>query len=196
MTTIGLLGGSFNPVHVGHTIVASYVAQHGPVDQVWLVLSPRNPLKQADELASDTDRLAMLRLAAEPFGSNQVEVSDVELSMPRPSYTIDTLRTLSERYPDCRFKWIAGSDSLRQLDRWKDWEEILHRFGMIIYPRPSYEIPAQLPEGVEICDAPGIEISSSFIRNEIKSGRDITYYVTESVKRYIISHNLYSIYDK
>ncbi len=191
MTRVGLLGGSFNPIHTGHMIVASYMAQYGPVDEVWFVLSPRNPLKDPASLAPDLDRLAMLRIAAAPAEGTRLKVSDIELSLPRPSYTIVTLRVLSEKYPDHRFVWITGSDTLPNLPRWKEWEKITRGYGMLIYPRPGYPIEYPLPEGVTVVEAPQVEISSTFIREAIALGKDMTYFLPDGVEAYIRSHGLY-----
>lgn len=192
MIKVGLLGGSFNPIHTGHMIVASYVAQYGPVDEVWFVLSPRNPLKDPASLAPDGDRLEMLRIAARPAEGAGLKVSDIELSLPRPSYTIDTLRVLSERYPGHKFVWITGSDSLPQLSRWKEWEKITGDYGMIIYPRPGYPVAYPLPQGVSVVQAPQVEISSTFIREAIARGKDMTYFLPEGVSDYIHTRGLYT----
>ena len=191
MTTIGLLGGSFNPIHTGHMIVASYVAQFGPVDEVWFVLSPRNPLKDPALLAPDADRLEMLRIAVESNTRLPLKVSDIELSLPRPSYTIDTLRTLSDMYPEHRFVWITGSDTLPQLHRWKNWEEITGDYGMIVYPRPGFPVKEPTPEGVRIVDAPQVEISSTFIREAIASGKNMTYFLPQGVENFILARGIY-----
>lgn len=192
MIRVGLLGGSFNPIHIGHMIVASYVAQYGPVDEVWFVLSPCNPLKDPSSLAPDRARLEMLRIALRPSGGTRLKVSDIELSLPRPSYTIDTLRTVSEMYPDHRFVWITGSDNLSQLHRWKEWEKITRDFGIIIYPRSGYQVEAPMPEGVTLVEAPQVEISSTFIRDAIAHGKDMAYFLPDGVEAYIHSHDLYT----
>ena len=191
MIRVGLLGGSFNPIHTGHMIVASYMAQYGPVDEVWFVLSPRNPLKDPSSLAPDQARLEMLRIALRPSAGTKLKVSEIELSLPRPSYTIDTLMTVSEMYADHRFVWITGSDSLSQLHRWKEWEKITRDFGMLIYPRPGYPVEVPQPEGVTIVEAPQVEISSTFIRDAIAQGKDMTYFLPDGVEDYIHSHGLY-----
>lgn len=171
-------------------MVAQYIAQSDGVDQVWMVLSPRNPLKDPAPLASDSHRLAMLRIAASQ--SPVVEVCDIELSMPRPSYTIDTLRHLSRLYPDHSFRWVTGTDNLLQLPRWKDWESILKEFGLIVYPRNGYPAPASLPEGVTMVEAPTVDLSSTFVRESIGRGCDMTYFVPAGVMDYIRRYRLYS----
>lgn len=189
--TIGLLGGSFNPVHIGHTMVAEYIARFGDVDAVWLVLSPRNPLKDPAELIDDHHRLAMLRLAAE--GSEVVDVCDLELQMPRPSYTIDTLRRLRELYPQHTFRWITGYDNLLQLSQWKDWQSILSEFGLLVYPRDGVDSSTiAVPEGARIIKAPQIEVSSTMIRRAVGQGVLLQYFLPHGVANYIKTHNLYA----
>ena len=185
----GILGGSFNPVHSGHLMLASYIAQFGDVDKVNLVLSPCNPLKQGNVMASDSDRFNMLRLAC--ADSDLVEANDIELSMPRPSYTIDTLARLAKENPDCRFKLIIGSDNWAIFNRWRASEEILDRFGVIVYPRRGYPMDKVSDPRVEIVDAPMIDISSTFIRKSIADGKDMNFFLPQSVYEYISQHQLY-----
>ena len=185
----GLLGGSFNPVHIGHMIVASYIAQWGYADEVWLNLSPRNPLKSAADLASDDDRLAMLRIALD--GCASLGLCDIELRMPRPSYTIDTLDTLSRKYPDRLFKVIIGSDNWQIFDRWRDARRILDEYGVIVYPRPGYDAPDADTPGVTIVNAPMVELSSTMLRRAIAEGHAIDYMVPTGVYKYIKNHQLY-----
>lgn len=187
--TIGILGGSFNPVHSGHVMLASYIAQFGNVDKVSLVLSPCNPLKQGNVMASDTDRFNMLKLACGT--SDYVEANDIELSMPRPSYTIDTLDRLEKENPDCRFKLIIGSDNWAIFNQWRASEEILDRFGVIVYPRRGYPLDDVNDSRVEIVDAPMIDISSTFIRNSIADGKDMNFFLPAPVYEYIRQHQLY-----
>lgn len=194
---IGILGGSFNPVHIGHVMLADYIAQFSeadPVDEVWLMLSPLNPLKtRPEELVPETDRMAMLRLACDM--SPRLDACDIELSMPRPSYTIDSLNTLAALYPDCRFSLIIGSDNWAIFDRWRSYREIIMRFPPVIYPRPGYEVDAaSLPEGVTmIPDAPVTDISSTMLRRAIAAGKDMTCFLPAGVAEYIRLNNLYSI---
>lgn len=189
--TIGLLGGSFNPVHIGHMMVAEYIARFSDVDAVWLVLSPRNPLKDPAELIDDRHRLAMLRLAAE--GSEVVDVCDIELQMPRPSYTIDTLRRLRELYPQHTFHWITGYDNLLQLPQWKDWQSILSEFGLLVYPREGFGSAAvEIPAGARVIKAPAVEVSSTMIRHAAAHGILLRYFLPHGVANYIKTHNLYA----
>lgn len=189
MTTIGILGGSFNPVHIGHMILASYLSQWGYVDEVWLTLSPRNPLKDPSELIPDLRRLAMLNIAVK--GSANIDICDIELSMPRPSYTVRTLELLRERNPDKKFKLIIGSDNWRNFDRWREPQKILDEFGVIVYLRPGYPVAKSNVEGLEIANAPLLDISSTFVRQAISRGRDMNYFLPAGVYKYIKDNKLY-----
>ncbi len=186
---IGILGGSFNPVHIGHMILASYLSEWGYVDQVWLTLSPRNPLKDPAGLVPDTKRLTMLNLSIK--GAPGIDVCDIELSMPTPSYTINTLDLLAERYPDKRFKLIIGSDNWNIFDRWKDYQRILDDYGVIVYPRQGYPVSYTDADGMVLVDAPLVNISSTFVRNAVAKGRKIDYFVPQGVAKYIADHKLY-----
>ncbi|MDE6650860.1 MAG: nicotinate-nucleotide adenylyltransferase [Paramuribaculum sp.] len=191
MKTVGLYGGSFNPVHVGHLIVASYIAQWSDIDEVWLMLSPLNPFKVQDrELLPIQPREDMLRLAVN--NNCFLDICDEQLNMPVPSYTVDTLDSLSKTHPDISFRCIIGSDSWSGFTGWKEWERIISDYGVIIYPRPGYPVDDKsLPEGVIIVNAPSVDISSTFIRRAIAEGKDVDYFVPEAVNRYIKSNNLY-----
>ncbi len=188
--TIGILGGSFNPVHIGHMMLASYMAQWGYVDEVWLTLSPRNPLKDPATLLPDTRRLAMLSLACR--GAKGIDICDLELSMPKPSYTINTLRALSERYPEKSFKLIIGSDNWQNFTRWREWQSILNEFGVLVYPRPGYPIESKYVDGMEVVKAPQVFISSTFIRTAVAAGKDMNYFLPQGVYKYIMDNKLYT----
>ena len=189
--TVGIYGGSFNPVHTGHLIVASYIAQWSEVDEVWLMLSPLNPFKAKDpELIDAEAREEMLRIAVE--GNDILGICDEQLSMPVPSYTIDTLDALSARHPHTHFKCIIGSDSWKGFSGWKDYSRIISEYGVIIYPRPGYEVnPAELPEGVALVPAPCVDISSTFVRKAVREGKDVSYFVPDDVADYIAANRLY-----
>lgn len=189
METIGILGGSFNPVHIGHMMLASYLVQWGYVDKVWLTLSPRNPLKEAGQLLPDLKRLDMLEIAAK--GATGLDICDIELAMPRPSYTINTLDVLAERYPDTRFKLIIGSDNWRIFDRWRDYRRILNDYGVLVYLRPGYPVENRYADGLEVVDAPMADVSSTFIRDAISRGRDMNYFLPAGVYKYITDNGLY-----
>jgi nicotinate-nucleotide adenylyltransferase len=186
------MGGSFNPVHIGHMIVASYIAQWGGVDEVWLMLSPQNPLKQGDDtLLPDDVRMAMLNIAV--GNDPRLKVCDIELSMPRPNYTIDTLRRLAAVHPDCDFRLIIGTDNWQSFHRWRAPEEIIGEFGLIVYPRPGYSaVGADTTPGVTVVDAPQVEISSTFIREALVNGGDVNFFLPAGVYRYISEHALYA----
>lgn len=187
---IGLLGGSFNPVHIGHLMLASYLQQFGEFDEVWLNLSPLNPLKSnPEELIPDVQRLAMLDIAIGK--TNGLKVCDLELSMPRPSYTINTLRYLEKRYPRHHFKLIIGSDNWRIFDHWRGSEDILSDFGVVIYPRPSYPVGTLFVDGADVVKAPTVDISSTFIRKALAKGMDMNYFLPAGVYDYIKINGLY-----
>lgn len=189
METVGILGGSFNPVHIGHMMLASYLAQWGYVDQVWLTLSPRNPLKKASELQPDMKRLQMLSIAAK--GATNIDICDIELTMPRPSYTINTLDLLAERYPNLRFKLIIGSDNWQIFEQWREPQRILDQYGVIVYLRPGYPVDDIHVAGLEVAQAPMIDLSSTFIRDAIAKGRNMNYFLPSGVYKYIIDNRLY-----
>ena len=187
--TIGILGGSFNPVHAGHMMLASYLSQWGYVDEVWLTLSPRNPLKEPGDLLPDMTRLSMLNIAVK--GATKIDICDIELTMPKPSYTINTLELLRERYPDYKFKLIIGSDNWRIFDQWRDAQRILDEFGVIVYLRPGYPVEQRHIVGLEVVDAPMMNVSSTFIRDAIARGRNMNYFLPAGVYKYIIDNKLY-----
>ena len=189
---IGVLGGSFNPVHIGHVMLASYLKQFEVFDEVWLMLSPLNPLKaNSADLIPDVTRLRMLDIALKD--ADGIKVSDIELSMPRPSYTINTLRYLAKRYPRHSFKLIIGADNWKIFSQWKDSQTIIDDFGVVVYPRPGYQLGTIYDAGVEVVQAPTADISSSFIRNSIARGKDMNFFLPAGVYEYIKSHNLYVI---
>ena len=189
---IGIMGGSFNPVHSGHIMLASWLAQYAGIDSVRLMLSPANPLKaDRHDMASDRHRLEMLRIACR--GYDRIAPTDIELSLPRPSFTINSLNELSRRHPDCRFRLIIGSDTWLIFDRWRDHSEIIERYAPIIYPRPGYIVdPSALPQGATLVDAPSIEISSTFIRSAIARGDDMKAFLPPGVDEYIRVNHLYT----
>lgn len=190
---IAVYSGSFDPLHTGHACLASWTAQFCAfVDEVWLLVSPRNPLKPQGTEASEEDRLAMATLVADTLPG--VRVSDFEFSLPRPSYTHLTLRRLSEAYPQHRFRLLIGSDNWLIFDRWKNYGQIIRDFGVLIYQRPGYPVEADaLPAGVTLLsDAPQFDISSTFIRRGIAEGRDMNYFVPHDVYKYVCRHKLYT----
>ncbi|MES2110046.1 MAG: nicotinate (nicotinamide) nucleotide adenylyltransferase [Bacteroidota bacterium] len=187
---IGLLFGSFNPVHVGHLIIANYMANYTNLDRVWLVVSPQNPLKKYGDLANTYDRLEMCKLATD--NSTNLEVSDVELKLPQPSYTIDTLTHLKEKYPQHEFALIMGSDNLVSLPKWKNYKLILRDYQIYVYPRPGYEnTDLATHPSVTITMTPLMELSATFIRKSLAEKKNVQYFVPEPVLNFIESKNLY-----
>lgn len=188
---IGILGGSFNPVHNGHIELADYICQNTNLDEVWLTLSPLNPLKSSDKLIDDNARLEMLKLATD--GYDNLKVCDIELTMPRPSYTIDTLKLLRETYPEHKFSLIIGSDNWGIFDKWKSHEQIISDFGIFIYPRSGYSLPNASSNIKVIHKAPLFPISSTQIRDLIANKSNINQYLNREVSKYIAKHRLYHI---
>lgn len=187
---VGLFFGSFNPVHVGHMIIANYMAQHTDLDQVWMVVSPQNPLKKRRTLAKDYDRLYLIDQAIDD--NPLLKSSNIEFSLPKPSYTIDTLTYLKEKYPDKQFVLIMGGDNLGSFHKWKNYETILNNHEIYVYKRPTYELgELESHESISLFDAPLMEISSSYIRNEIKEGRSIRYLVPKKVEDHILEAGVY-----
>ncbi len=187
---IGLFFGSFNPVHIGHMIIANYMAENTDLDKVWLVVSPHNPLKDKSYLINAYDRLEMCKLAFE--NHDKISVSDIELHLPVPSYTIDTLVYLKEKYPEHEFSLIMGADNLASIKKWKNYEILLRDYHFYIYPRIKEIVTEFISlDNVQLTDTPIIEISSTFIRNQIKSRKNISYLVSENVKDFIESKSLY-----
>ena len=186
---VGIFGGSFNPVHRGHIMLAQYLSQHSHLDEVWLTLSPQNPFKVSKELLDDNHRLSMLQLATD--GIDGVEVCDIELSMPRPSYTINTLERLSQEYPQYQFNIVIGGDNWNLFDKWKDYSRIINEYGVVVYPRPGYELNPIGVANVVFVDAPLVDVSSTEIRNSIANGKDVGELLPQGVWEYIKANNLY-----
>lgn len=188
---IGLFFGSFNPVHTGHMIIAQHLANQPEIDQVWLVVSPHNPLKSKSSLANDYDRLHLVNLAIED--NPKIRSCKVEFDLPQPSYTIDTLAYLKEKHPQHTFALIMGSDNLLSLPKWKHYELILQNHLIYIYNRPNAdeENPLTTHPSVRICKAPLIEISSTDIRKDIAEGRSIRYLVPDKVFEYLEGSRMY-----
>lgn len=177
---IGLYFGSFNPIHVGHLIIASHIAQNGGVEQVWLVVSPQNPLKKSSSLLNEYHRLHLAQLAVD--NDPLIKICDIEFKLPKPSYTIDTLTYLEEKYPKNKFSIIMGSDSLKNIDSWKNPDLLIKKYTFIVYPRQGFEIENNKKEiKLNIVKAPLLNISSTEIRKNIKAGKSVRYLVPESV---------------
>jgi nicotinate-nucleotide adenylyltransferase len=186
----GLFFGSFNPVHIGHLIVAAYMREFSDLDQVWFVISPHNPLKKKSTLLADHHRLMLVKTAIED--DPKFRACDIEFKMPRPSYTIDTLTYLDEKYPGHRFVLIAGTDILATFHKWKNFRVLLEQYQIYIYSRPGYNAGdfAGHPS-INFFNAPLMEISSSFIRQAIKNGKDVRYMLPPKVWQYIREMHFY-----
>lgn len=187
---IGLYFGSFNPIHHGHLIIASHIHQHSDLDQVWFVVSPQNPLKPAAGLLNEYHRLYLVQLALE--GEKNLRASDIEFKLPKPSYTIDTLTYLQEKYPGYTFSVLMGSDSYQNIAKWKNFEQLLKNYSLYIYLRPGFEkLPAFAGARVTVLKAPFLEISATQIRESLKNGKSIRYLVPDSVKEEIEKNGYY-----
>jgi len=186
---IGLFFGSFNPMHVGHKIIASYMAEFSDLEKVLFVVSPQNPLKQKRTLLDQNHRLQIIK--AEVADNLKLDVSDVEFSMPQPSYTIDTLVRLKEDYPEHEYALIMGADNLQNFHKWKNFEQILEDYSIYVYPRHGYEVEGSHQNIHLIEGVPQMEISASFIRNSIQQGKDISYLMTEKAWKYTDEMNFY-----
>lgn len=189
---IGIFGGSFNPIHSGHAIIAHHIITSGAVDRLWLMVSPVNPLKVDNERqVDDTDRLRMVEMVTRPL--ENVETSAFEFTMPKPSYTIDTLNALQAKFPNDEFYLVTGADNWVIFDRWRKSEEILAKYHLLVYPRLGYEvvIPEELRDRVTLIDAPIIELSSTAVRERLAKGLSVRYYVPDEVLGYIERKGLY-----
>ena len=183
--------GSFNPIHNGHIALAEYLVDRQIVDEVWVIITPQNPLKPSNTLINDNLRLQMARLALE--GRKGIVVSDVEIHLPKPSYTIDTLRFLQSQYPLYSFCLLIGQDNVSIFDKWKSYRQILHDFRVLVYPRNVATTTEHLkyPEMQLLTDAPTVDISSTDIRSRVKSGLPITGLLPDAVAEFITEHRLY-----
>jgi len=188
---VGLYFGSFNPIHHGHLLIASWILQHTSLQQVWFVVSPQNPLKPASSLLNEYHRLYLVHLAVE--GENNLKALDIEFKLPKPSYTVDTLTYLQEKYPAHEFSIILGSDSFQNLPRWKNAEWLLKNYPVYVYRRPEHELLPTYPgaKDVHILKAPLLPISSTEIRKKIKEGKSIRYLVPEAVRAEIERNGYY-----
>ena len=188
--TIGLFFGSFNPIHIGHLIIANTMVELGEVDEVWFIISPQNPLKATNTLLHEFDRLEMVRIAI--HDNIKFKVSDIEFQLPKPSYTIDTLTHIQEKYPKNKFVLIIGEDNLVQFTRWKNYLQILEYFSLLVYQRPdSGKSDLANHPKVKLIEAPLFDISASFIRKMIKENKSIKYLVVPEVENYIYSKKFY-----
>ena len=191
MLKIGLYFGTFNPIHIGHLIIANHMAEHSNLDQIWMVVTPHNPHKQKSTLLDDYHRLHMVHLATEDYP--KIKPSDIEFKLPQPNYTVNTLFHLQEKYPDYEFSLIMGEDNLNSLHKWKNYEVILQNHDIYVYPRlHSGEMDSQFLDNPRIhrVGAPVIELSSTFIRESIKNKKNVTPLLPHKVWQ-CVEHNLF-----
>lgn len=187
---VGLYFGSFNPIHHGHLIIANFMLQNSDLDQIWLVVSPQNPFKQSASLLSAYDRFNLVQLAVE--NEPKLKVSDIEFKLPQPSYTVNTLTYLQEKYPTHQFAIIMGSDSFENLAKWKNYEFILQHYPIFVYRRPGHDVINNFKEAnISILDAPLLQISATHIRNNIRQGKSIRYLVPDKVVEEIERNHYY-----
>lgn len=188
---IGIFSGSFNPIHRGHIMLANYITEFTSIDEVWFVVTPHNPLKQIKGLADEKARMEMCKIAIE--GMEKLNVSTIEFSMPKPSYTIDTLDKLKKEYSKFEFTLIVGADNWSSFHLWKEHKRIIEENKILIYPRLGYEITIdkQYAHNAYWCNAPIIQISSTFVRSSLSSGKNIASFLPNGVYEYIMTHKLY-----
>ncbi len=186
----GLFFGSFNPIHIGHLIIGEYMVENTDLDEVWFVVSPHNPLKEKNTLLADHHRLALVNLAIED--DPKLQSCNIEFNLPQPSYTIDTLTYLQEKYPQHQFIIISGTDIFPTFHKWKNYQELLRQYQLYIYNRPGYD-PGEYAdhESISFFQAPLMEISASFIRQSIKEGKEVKYMLPEKVYTYIQEMHFY-----
>jgi nicotinate-nucleotide adenylyltransferase len=190
MKKIGIYSGSFNPIHHGHVMLANYLVEFSDLDELWFVVSPQNPLKKKEDLLDDDERLKMVKLAV--ADDPRFKVSDIEMHLPTPSYTINTLTALSGQYLDNQFVFICGMDSLQNFRNWREYQKILDNYELLVFPREGYD-GGDLVDypSVSILKTPILEISSTFIRQCIKEGRDVRHFMPEKAFNYLKQNRFY-----
>ena len=189
---IGLYFGTFNPIHIGHLIIANHLAEYSGLDQIWMVVTPHNPLKNKHTLLDDYQRLQLVFLATEDYP--KIKPSDIEFKLPQPNYTVNTLAHLQEKYPQHIFSLIMGEDNLKSLHKWKNHEIILQNHEIYVYPRISSDVATSIYKNhpkIHIVAAPIVEISSTFIRENIKNKKNVQPLLPSKVWEYIDHNNLY-----
>jgi len=186
---VGLFFGSFNPIHIGHLIIANHILNETDLRKIWFVVSPHNPLKPSSSLLNEYDRFHLVQKAVEE--NNHLRASDIEFSLPKPSYTVHTLAYLQEKYFAYSFSMIMGSDSFQNLNKWKNFETIIGNYPIIIFKRPGFEIENKLNAQIKIMQAPLLEISATHIRELIREEKSIKYLVPEKVEEEIIANRFF-----
>ena len=182
----GIYSGSFNPIHIGHLALANWLCEFGGVDEIWFLVTPHNPLKKRDELMDDNLRYQMVKAAVGDY--SKFKASDFEFNLPKPTYTITTLRSLQQAYPDRDFHLIIGADNWASIEQWKDYQALLSEFPILIYPRKGFDI--RIPEHyshIRQVDAPLIEISSTFIRQALNTGKDVRFFIPEAIRKTLLA---------
>ena len=186
---IGLYFGSFNPIHIGHLIISNHILNETDLQRIWFVVSPHNPFKNSESLLNEYNRLHLVQKAIE--GDERLKATDIEFSLPKPSYTVHTLAYLREKYPTYQFSIIMGSDGFQNLGKWKNAEVIIKEYPIIIYNRPGFEVKNNLGANTQVMNAPLLEISATYIRELVKQGKSIKYLVPPMVEEEISSFNFY-----
>ena len=189
MKKIGLFFGSFNPFHIGHKVIGTHMVNNTALDKVWYVVSPQNPTKNKDSLLDQNHRLQIIQREVED--NSNLDVSDIEFSMPLPSYTIDTLANISEKYSSCEFSLIMGTDNLKTLHKWKNYKQILNNYHIYTYPRSGFVNLMEHQNITNVKDVPLIDISASFIRESISLGKDMSSLIPIKAWKYIDEMNFY-----
>ncbi len=188
---VGLFFGSFNPIHIGHLAIANVMAETAGFDQVWFVVSPQSPFKKVKDLAHEFDRLDMVEAAI--YDNTKLKATDIEFNMPKPSYTVDTLAYLSDKYPKHHFSLIMGEDNLKSFQKWKNYQIILDEYGLFVYPRPNTgESSLKNHKAITWIKAPLFDISATFIRNLLRKNKSIKYLVPDTVIELIKTKKLYN----
>lgn len=185
----GIFSGSFNPVHIGHLALANWLCEFAGLDEVWFVITPHNPLKNRSNLMDNRLRYELVEVSI--AGYPKFKASDFEFSLPQPTYTIDTLRALEKTYPDRQFHFIMGADNWTSIKRWKESDQLISNYPILVYPRKGYEIqlPSDIPS-IRKVDAPLMEISSTFIRESLKAGKDVRFFLPEAIRNHKCFSNI------
>ena len=186
---IGLYFGSFNPIHVGHLIIANHILNEAEVEKIWFIVSPQNPFKESSSLLNEYHRLHLVQIAIE--NDARLRASDIEFGLPKPSYTAHTMAYLKEKYPQHSFTIILGSDSFQNLAKWKNADGLVKNYQFLIYKRPGFEVNNEMNAAMRIMDAPLLQISATHIREMIKTGKSIKYLVPQAVEEEISKSGYY-----